>query len=148
MSNDQTTYSNKLCFLQDNYQQRLTQLTKIDENSNGDMQEVGGEKRLQLWVDVAGGLSRGNCYGTGALSFNIRPGVSHLTQECCPPENEVIEMFRQEAAAARRLPAQERLPLQGLQRQSPLPRLHAPRRGRLLQGGAGLRRDVPREGAL
>jgi hypothetical protein len=65
------------------------------------MQEVGGEKRLQLWVDVAGGLSRGNCYGTGALSFNIRPGVSHLTQECCPPENEVIEMFRQEAAAAR-----------------------------------------------
>jgi hypothetical protein len=47
------------------------------------------------------GLSRGNCYRTGALSFNIRPGVSHLNQECRPPKNEVIEMFRQEAAAAR-----------------------------------------------
>jgi len=45
-------------------------------------------------MHVAGGLSRGNCYGTGALYVNIRPGVSHLTQESGPPENEVIEMSR------------------------------------------------------
>ena len=35
------------------------------------------------------------------MSGNIRPGVLHLTQESCPPENEVIGMFRQEAAAMR-----------------------------------------------
>jgi len=41
----------------------LTQLTKIDENSNGDMQEVEKETRLRLWVDVVGGMSRVQCYG-------------------------------------------------------------------------------------
>lgn len=83
------------------YQERLTQLTTIDEDSTGDIQEVDGETRIQLWADVAGGISRGQCYGTGALSGNIRPGVLNLTQESLPPENEAIEMFRQEAAAAR-----------------------------------------------
>jgi len=87
-------------FYQENYQERLTQLTKIDADS-GDMQKVDGETRIRLWADVAGGISRGRCYGTGALSANIRPGVPHLTQESCPPENEMIEMFRQEAATAR-----------------------------------------------
>jgi len=73
----------------------------INEDSTGDIQEVDGETRIRLWADVAGGISRGQCYGTGALSGNIRPGVLNLTQESLPPENEAIEMFRQEAAAAR-----------------------------------------------
>ena len=93
-------YINKVFFYQENYQERLTQLTKIDADS-GDMQKVDGETRIRLWADVAGGISRGRCYGTGALSANIRPGVPHLTQESCPPENEMIEMFRQEAATVR-----------------------------------------------
>ena len=88
-------------FYQENYQERLTQLTNNDEDSTGDIQEVDGKTRIRLWADVVGGISRGRCYGTEALSGNIRAGVHHLTQEYCPPENEVIEMFRQEAATTR-----------------------------------------------
>ncbi|KAK2390615.1 hypothetical protein QL285_064138 [Trifolium repens] len=90
----------------DDYQKDLTNLIQTNEHSLGDTQEMGGqevdgETRLSLWVDVAGGISRGQCYGTGVMSVNIRPGVRHLTQESHPPENEVIEMLRREAAAAR-----------------------------------------------
>ncbi|KAK2428969.1 hypothetical protein QL285_027447 [Trifolium repens] len=90
----------------DDYQKDLTNLIQTNEHSLGDTQEMGGqevdgETRLSLWVDVAGGISRGQCYGTGVMSVNIRPGVRHLTQESHPPENELIEMLRREAAAAR-----------------------------------------------
>ncbi|WJX44446.1 hypothetical protein P8452_31420 [Trifolium repens] len=90
----------------DDYQKDLTNLIQTNEHSLGDTQEMGGqevdgETRLSLWVDVAGGISRGQCYGTGVMSVNIRPGVRHLTQESHSPENEVIEMLRREAAAAR-----------------------------------------------
>jgi hypothetical protein len=93
-------------FYQDDYQKDLTNLIQTNEHSLGDTQEMGGqevdgETRLSLWVDVAGGISRGQCYGTGVMSVNIRPGVRHLTQESHPPENELIEMLRREAAAAR-----------------------------------------------
>jgi hypothetical protein len=46
-------------FYQDDYQKDLTNLIQTNEHSLGDTQEMGGqevdgETRLSLWVDVAG----------------------------------------------------------------------------------------------
>jgi hypothetical protein len=92
-------------FYQDDYRERLDILIRSNNHSlrdttqEVDEQEVDGETRLSLWVDVAGGMSGGQHYNT-AMSVNLRPSVCHLTQEFSPPENEGIEMLRREVAAA------------------------------------------------
>ena len=48
-------------------------------------QDVDGASKLQLWKEVAGGKTRGRCYGTADLSSNIRLGVSSLTRESRAP---------------------------------------------------------------
>ncbi|WJX17252.1 hypothetical protein P8452_07186 [Trifolium repens] len=90
---------------EDDYRERLDILIRSNNHSlrdttqEVDEQEVDGETRLSLWVDVAGGMSGGQHYNT-AMSVNLRPSVCHLTQESSPPENEGIEMLRREVAAA------------------------------------------------
>jgi hypothetical protein len=92
-------------FYQDDYRERLDILIRSNNHSlrdttqEVDEQEVDGETRLSLWVDVAGGMSGGQHYNT-AMSVNLRPSVCHPTQESSPPENEGIEMLRREVAAA------------------------------------------------
>ncbi|KAK2453999.1 putative disease resistance protein [Trifolium repens] len=90
---------------EDDYRERLDILIRSNNHSlrdttqEVDEQEVDGETRLSLWVDVAGGMSGGQHYNT-AMSVNLRPSVCHPTQESSPPENEGIEMLRREVAAA------------------------------------------------
>ena len=61
--------------------------SQIDEASPDGEQEVDGATKLDLWREVAGGKSRGRCYGTADLSSNIRLGVSSLTQESRAPSD-------------------------------------------------------------
>ena len=62
--------------------------SRIDETSqDGEQQEVDGATKLDLWKEVAGGKSRGRCYGTADLASNIRHGVSSLTQESRAPSD-------------------------------------------------------------
>ena len=50
------------------------------EGSSSNCQPINPTTKLQCWKDVAGGKSRGQCYGTADLASNIRHGVSSLTQ--------------------------------------------------------------------
>ena len=68
--------------------------------------EVEGSTRIQIWKEVAGGKTRGRCYGTGQLARNIRYGVNFLTQVSITnphreADNQAIEAARAEAGAAR-----------------------------------------------
>ena len=72
-------------------------------------QDVDGASKLQLWKEVAGGKTRGRCYGTADLSSNIRLGVSSLTRESRAPvgladdpqHSDDTEALRHEAITAR-----------------------------------------------
>ncbi|XP_058731848.1 uncharacterized protein LOC131603526 isoform X2 [Vicia villosa] len=82
------------------YVSSLTQATQITGN------DVDGSTRIQMWKDVAGGKTRGRCYGVAQLAHNVRHGVSFLTQVSISnpnreADNQAIEAARAEAAAAR-----------------------------------------------
>ncbi|KAL5054877.1 hypothetical protein RYX36_035559 [Vicia faba] len=99
----QTTYKH--------YQDRLKEVeTQIGEASQNGTQKVDGATKLELWKEVAGGKSRGRCYGTADFSINLRHGATSLTQESREPYSgrcdhamhlEAIDAARKEAAAAR-----------------------------------------------
>ncbi|XP_004505606.1 uncharacterized protein [Cicer arietinum] len=109
----QTTYKH----YQDRLKEVQTQIgeevqTQIGEDSLNGMQEVDGATKLELWKEVAGGKTRGRCYGTADLSLNLQHGVATLTQEIREPypnscrcdqavHLEAIDAARKEAAAAR-----------------------------------------------
>ncbi|XP_050896801.1 uncharacterized protein LOC127103594 isoform X3 [Lathyrus oleraceus] len=99
----QTTYKH--------YQDRLKEVeTQIGEASQNVTQKVDGATKLELWKEVAGGKSRGRCYGTADFAINLRHGATSLTQESREPYSgrcdhamhlEAIDAARKEAAAAR-----------------------------------------------
>ncbi|XP_058735947.1 uncharacterized protein LOC131608020 [Vicia villosa] len=67
--------------------------------------DVDGSTRIQMWKEVAGGKTRGRCYGSAQLARNVRYGVSFLTQVSITnpnreADNQAIEAARAEAAAA------------------------------------------------
>lgn len=65
----------------DSYRNRLSQIVS---STNGG-QEVDETTKLELWKEIAGGQTRGRCYGTADFSLNIRRGISSLTQESPTP---------------------------------------------------------------
>ncbi|XP_058751639.1 uncharacterized protein LOC131645254 [Vicia villosa] len=80
----------------------VSSLTQATQNGN----DVDGSTRIQMWKDVAGGKTRGRCYGVAQLAHNVRYGVSFLTQVSITnpnreADNQAIEAARAEAAAAR-----------------------------------------------
>ncbi|XP_058750947.1 uncharacterized protein LOC131623957 isoform X2 [Vicia villosa] len=100
----QTTYKR--------YQDRLKEVeTQIGEASQNGTQKVDGATKLELWKEVAGGKSRGRCYGTADFAINLRHGATSLTQDSREPNSgwcnhamhlEAIDAARKEAAAARK----------------------------------------------
>jgi hypothetical protein len=90
--------------LQNDYQKRMTEATQTDDGVTSVTQEVDGSEKIQIWKEVAGGKSRGRCYGVGHLAPNLKHGVTHLTDEAdahhIRVENQKIEAARDEAARA------------------------------------------------
>ncbi|KAJ1404390.1 putative transposase, Ptta/En/Spm, plant, partial [Sesbania bispinosa] len=55
------------------YQSRMQDVqSQVDEVSPSGPQQVDGATKLGLWVEVAGGKSRGRCYGTADMSSHIQ----------------------------------------------------------------------------
>ncbi|XP_058741387.1 uncharacterized protein LOC131613759 isoform X1 [Vicia villosa] len=81
------------------YVSNVTQATQ-----SGD--DVHGSTRIQMWKEVVGGKTRGQCYEAAQLARNVRYGVSFLTQVSITnpnreADNQAIEAARAETAAAR-----------------------------------------------
>ena len=93
---------------QTRYQDQLKEMQSQSDDTVEMPTPVDGATKLSLWKEVAGGKTRGHCYGTGLLSSQIQPGVSSLTQESHGPSDtchnqyeQRVEVARQEAAEAK-----------------------------------------------
>lgn len=93
---------------QDSFQKKLKiAQAKINETTEDGMQEVDGGTKLQLWLESAGGRTRGRVYGTADLSVNLRRGCTSFTQQS---QNDNGSMFglSLEAERAARVKAEQK----------------------------------------
>jgi hypothetical protein len=76
-----------------------TAQAQIGETSGDGVQKVDGGTKLKLWVDSAGGRTRGRVYGTADLAVNVRRGCTSFIKQSQNSHGSIYVSLEAEKAA-------------------------------------------------